>query len=115
MISSLGMLLALNPFGDIVGITAFSGSLYAACFFPTLVVGLYWARGTAAGAVVCVLLGSTTVTAWYFAKLAGLDDLPRSVRGIGGDPRGLCSGFRPDLQTKSARTRHFFGNRPGAT
>ncbi len=68
VISSLGMLLALNPFGDIVGITAFSGSLYAACFFPTLVVGLYWERGTAAGAVVCVLLGSTTVTAWHFAK-----------------------------------------------
>ncbi|MDA2923173.1 sodium/solute symporter [Acidobacteria bacterium AH-259-L09] len=71
VISLLGMLLALNPFGDIVGITGFSGSLYAACFLPTLVFGLYWKGGTAIGALSCVLLGSTTVTAWHFAKLAG--------------------------------------------
>jgi Na+(H+)/acetate symporter ActP len=36
------MLLALNPWGDIVEITAFSGSLYAACFLPSLVIGLFW-------------------------------------------------------------------------
>ncbi len=71
VISLLGMLLALNPLEDIVEITAFSGSLYAACFFPTLVVGLYWTGGTATGSVSCVLVGSTTVTAWHFAKLAG--------------------------------------------
>ena len=71
VISLLGMLLALNPFGDIVGITGFSGSLYAACFLPTLVLGLYWKGGTAAGALACVFLGSTTVSAWHFAKLAG--------------------------------------------
>lgn len=31
--SLVSMLAALNPFGDIVSITAFSGSIYAACFF----------------------------------------------------------------------------------
>ena len=33
--------MALNPPGDIVGITIFSGSLYAVCFFPPVVFGLY--------------------------------------------------------------------------
>lgn len=71
VISLLGMLLALNPFGDIVGITGFSGFLYAACFLPTLVLGLYWKGGTAIGALSCVLLGSSTVSVWHFAKLSG--------------------------------------------
>jgi len=71
LISLASMLLALNPFGDIVEITAFSGSLYAACFLPTLVMGLYWKGGTATGAVSCIWLGSATVIAWHFAKEAG--------------------------------------------
>ena len=83
VISLLGMLLALNPFGDIVGITAFSGSLYAACFIPTLVLGLYWKGGTAIGAFSCVLLGSTTVSAWHFAKLAGWTTLHEVYVGFG--------------------------------
>jgi SSS family transporter len=80
--SSLGMLLALNPFGDIVTITAFSGSLYAACFLPTLVLGLYWQGGTAIGACACVLLGSITVIGWYFAKAAGWTTLHEVYVGI---------------------------------
>ncbi|WP_419858575.1 sodium:solute symporter family protein [Candidatus Palauibacter irciniicola] len=38
--------LALNPPGSIVTLTAFSGGLYAACFFPAVVLGLLWRRGT---------------------------------------------------------------------
>ena len=71
ILSLFSMLLALNPFGDIVTITAFSGSLYAACFLPTLVMGLYWTRGTKAGALACVLLGSITVVGWHFLNRAG--------------------------------------------
>jgi SSS family transporter len=70
LLSLVSMLMALNPFGGIVEITAFSGSLYAACFFPTLVVGMYWSRRTAAGALACMLAGSVIVVGWYFAKRA---------------------------------------------
>ncbi len=71
VLSLVSMLLALNPFGDIVSITAFSGSLYAACFLPTLVGGLYWKRGSAAGALACVVTGTVTVIAWHFLRRAG--------------------------------------------
>ena len=71
VLSLASMLVALNPFADIVQITAFSGSLYAACFLPTLVMGLYWKRGTRAGALACVVVGSITVIAWYLARYAG--------------------------------------------
>ena len=71
VLSLASMVAALNPFAGIVQIAAFSGSLYAACFLPTLVLGLYWKRGTSAGALACVLVGSITVIAWYFAKTTG--------------------------------------------
>ena len=77
------MLMALNPFGGIVEITAFSGSLYAACFFPTLVVGMYWRRGNAAGALACVLVGSVVVVGWFFAKRAGWTTLHEVYAGLG--------------------------------
>ena len=75
VVSLISMMLALNPFGDIVEITAFSGSLYAACFLPTLVMGLYWRRGTATGALACIILGSATVIGWHFAARAGWTSL----------------------------------------
>ena len=65
------MLLAFNPFGDIVEITAFSGSLYGACFLPTMLIGLRWKRGTATGALVCVMLGSVTVILGFILKKLG--------------------------------------------
>ena len=71
VLSLASMVVALNPFAGIVQITAFAGSLYAACFLPTLVLGLYWKRGTSAGALACVLIGAVTVIAWYFAKTTG--------------------------------------------
>ena len=71
VLSLVSMLVALNPFADIVQITAFSGSLYAACFLPTLVMGLYWKRGTRTGALACVVVGSITVIAWYLVRYAG--------------------------------------------
>ena len=41
----IAALVALDPPGDILQITIFSGSLYAACFFPAVVLGLYWSKG----------------------------------------------------------------------
>lgn len=71
VLSLVSMLLALNPFGDIVEITAFSGSLYGACFLPTLVLGLYWQRATASGALASLVIGAASVVAWFLAKWWG--------------------------------------------
>lgn len=74
-VSLVGMLLALNPFGDIVSITAFAGSLYAACFLPAMIVGMYWRGGTRPAAILNVLLGSVVTIGWYFARRAGWTSL----------------------------------------
>ena len=56
--------LSLNPPGSIVTLTAFSGGLYAACFFPAVVLGLLWRRGTGAGAVASLLIGLIVLLCW---------------------------------------------------
>ena len=67
--SVLAALLALNPPGDIVEITIFSGSLYAVCFFPAVVFGLYWQRGSAKAVLWSMATGITTLIAWITADL----------------------------------------------
>ena len=69
--------------GTAVAITAFSGSLYAACFLPTLVVGLFWKGGTAKGALLSVGIGSTVVVGWYCAKKAGWTNWHEVYVGLG--------------------------------
>jgi Na+/pantothenate symporter len=56
--------LALNPPGDIVEITIFSGSLYAVCFFPAVVMGLHWQKGSAAAVLVSMVGGIAVLLAW---------------------------------------------------
>ncbi len=63
-------LLAIRPPGSIVTLTAFSGSLYAACFFPAVVFGLMWKRGTSGGAVASLLSGVTVLLLWDFLPFA---------------------------------------------
>ena len=70
-VSLAAMLVALNPFADIVEITAFSGSLYAACFLSTMVLGLYWNRPTATAAIAAMTSGGLSVIAWWLAKRVG--------------------------------------------
>ena len=67
-ISLASMLLALNPFAGVVEITALSGSIYAACFLPSIVMGLYWKGGNASGSLACITVGSVTVIGWYIAQ-----------------------------------------------
>ena len=57
-------LIALNPPGDIVEITIFSGSLYAVCFVPTVILGLHWDRGDGVSAVTSILVGITALGVW---------------------------------------------------
>jgi SSS family transporter len=59
-------LIALDPPGGIVSMTAFSGSLYAACFFPTVTLGLYWRRGNGNAAIVSFTAGIATLVLWRY-------------------------------------------------
>lgn len=56
--------LALNPPGGIIEITIFSGSLYAVCFFPAIVVGLHWRRGSATAVLASIGVGVPVLIGW---------------------------------------------------
>jgi Na+/proline symporter len=58
------MLISLNPPGGIVELTAFSGALYGACFFPTLVLGLHWRRGNGTAVIASFLFGIGVLLFW---------------------------------------------------
>ncbi|MEM7216715.1 MAG: sodium:solute symporter family protein [Pseudomonadota bacterium] len=62
-------LVALRPPGDIVGITIFSGSLYAACFLPGLLFGLHTSRGDARAMGASMLVGVVVLLAWLGSGL----------------------------------------------
>ena len=62
--AAIAALFALNPFGDIVEITTFSGSLYAVCFLPAILVGLHWRRGNAKAVIASFGSGITTILLW---------------------------------------------------
>ena len=62
--SVLAALLALNPPGDIVEITIFSGSLYAVCFFPAIIFGLYWDQGSAKAVLCSMAVGVLSLIVW---------------------------------------------------
>jgi len=64
--------MALNPPGDIVGITIFSGSLYAVCFFPPVVFGLYGRVASAQTTLVSMILGMSTLILWITLGLSTL-------------------------------------------
>ena len=64
--------MALNPPGDIVGITIFSGSLYAVCFFPPVVFGLYGRVASAKTTLVSMTLGMSTLILWITLGLSTL-------------------------------------------
>jgi Na+/proline symporter len=61
--------LALNPPGDIVEMTIFSGSLYAVCFCPAVVFGLYWQRGSSRAVLCSMAVGISTLIIWIGADL----------------------------------------------
>lgn len=62
-------LIALRPPGGIVELTSFSGALYGACFLPPVVLGLYWQRGNAAGALWSFAVGIGVLVGWRFSPL----------------------------------------------
>lgn len=71
VLALISALVALEPPGDILQITIFSGSLYAACFFPAVVLGLYWAKGHALSVMGSMLAGTLTLLLWLAFNLSG--------------------------------------------
>jgi Na+/pantothenate symporter len=68
--------IALRPPGGIVEITIFSGSLYAVCFLPAILLGLHWRKGTARAVLASMLVGTVVLLAWL---LTGLGDVLHEV------------------------------------
>ncbi len=62
-------LLAFKPPGDIVEITIFSGSLYAVCFLPAVLLGLHLQRGTATAVLASMGVGVMTLIGWMICGL----------------------------------------------
>jgi Na+/proline symporter len=68
--------IALRPPGGIVEITIFSGSLYAVCFLPAILLGLHWRRGTAGAVLASMGVGTVVLLVWL---LTGLGDVLHEV------------------------------------
>ena len=71
-LAALAALLALDPPGDILQITIFSGSLYAVCFLPAVVLGLYWSKGSARSVLLSMVAGVVTLLVWLSLGLNAL-------------------------------------------
>ena len=70
-IAAVAAILALKPPGDIVEITIFSGSLYAVCFLPAIVLGLHWRKGNSCAVIASMLAGSFVLVLWMLSGLRG--------------------------------------------
>ena len=55
-----------------LGITIFSGSLYAVCFFPPVVFGLYGRIAPASRVFLAMLCGMATLLVWIALGLSSL-------------------------------------------
>ena len=64
--------IALNPPAGIVELTIFSGSLFAVCFVPTILLGLHWKRGNEAAALCAFAVGIPVLLGWLGAGLGGV-------------------------------------------
>lgn len=57
-------LVALRPPGGIVALTVLSGSLYAACFAPAILLGLFWRRGDGNAVLASIVVGVLALLIW---------------------------------------------------
>lgn len=68
VLSAAAAALALARARGIVEMSSFSGSIYAACFLPALVAGLFWRRATRGAAIASTLVGFAVTVAWFYWK-----------------------------------------------
>ena len=64
VLSAVAAVTALNWPKGIVELSSLSGSVYAACFLPTLIWGLFWSKGSRIAAVVTIALGLLVTLGW---------------------------------------------------
>jgi len=57
-------MVALRPPGSIVGLTVLSGSLYAACFAPAVLLGLFWRGGNGNAVLASFAAGVVVLLTW---------------------------------------------------
>lgn len=72
LFAAITAVLAIDPPGGIVELTSFSGALYAACFLPSLALGLTWRRGNGAAALWSFAAGGTTLGLWMLLDVQGM-------------------------------------------
>lgn len=60
----LTALVALRPPGGIVELTVLSGALYAACFVPAVLLGLFWRRGDGTAVLASFAIGVLVLLLW---------------------------------------------------
>ena len=65
-------IIALNPPGGIVSLTSFSGSLYAACFLPAILLGLHWKKGNNFAVLSSMISGALVLILWPLTPYNGL-------------------------------------------
>jgi len=65
-------LIAMRPPGGIVGLTVLSGSMYAACFAPAVLLGLFWRGGNGAAVLGSFATGLLVLLVWPLLPIAAL-------------------------------------------
>jgi len=66
LFAAITAVISLNPPAGIVQLTAFSGSLFGACFFPAIVCGLHWRRGSGAAVISSFAVGIGVLLGWDY-------------------------------------------------
>jgi len=78
----LVFLFTLRPIAGIVELTAFSGAVFAASFFPAVFGGLYWRWGTGKAALYSMIIGIVGCVVWRFGfrqQYASLKDITEII------------------------------------
>lgn len=63
-------IIALRPPGGIVGLTVLSGAMYAACFAPAVLLGLFWRGGSGRGVLASFVAGLGVLLLWPVLPIA---------------------------------------------
>ncbi|HSR43322.1 MAG TPA: sodium:solute symporter family protein, partial [Longimicrobiales bacterium] len=66
LFATITAIIALEPPGGIVALTALSGAMYAACFFPSVVLGLWWREGNGTAAIASFTAGLGVLFFWRY-------------------------------------------------